>query len=618
MLKRISALVAVLSIALAVLIAPASYAATADDFVKPRDGVCDLGAAGLGHGSASDPFLISTPKQLAEVHDCNQRTSVITNAVGNGTHVTFTSDNTYGVGQVIDVSDVDPASFNVESARVIAADATTFTIAGTSTDSYISGGSTRDNHTYFSIESDIDLSGGTESWNNVDTATITNVVGDGSTVTFTANNTFEVGQTILIQEVAPSTLSLGWVTVSSADSTSFTVSSSVTDTYLSGGRADSSGWSPITGPDGTLRNTTIWGNDHTISGLRIARETNDTALIGKATDFVVTDLHLTDFRVQAIAGSNQVSNTGGLIGYGNNGRIERVDASGTVMGRFRNVGLIGGYLSATVLSDITTEGYVGARRLYPVQHYSWTDYASNFGGIAGFHDGEGRNLSSTATIDGILTNAGIYTDEIETVMFVGVLFGYGEGNYTDLYANGFASGSYSVGGLMGGMCCGTVTNAHSAGEVLGYGRGNSREIRFVGGLFGNWDCCGVVRDSYSEAKVSVLNESVTVSVNAVGGFAGSHNCCGAFFDVYSTGDVSVTTTPQRPANGVGGFVGDFNCFDRQCEQQRRRLAQLLLHRRCDYLLRRSGRSRRLDRPGGARPRRHRQLGHRQCHCHARD
>ena len=69
------------------------------------------------------------------------------------------------------------------------------------------------------------------------TATITNAVGDGTTVTYTAANTFTAGQTVGVTGVDPVAYNLTSVTIASASSTQFTVTNAATGTYVSGGTA---------------------------------------------------------------------------------------------------------------------------------------------------------------------------------------------------------------------------------------------------------------------------------------------------------------------------------------------------------------------------------------------
>jgi hypothetical protein len=65
---------------------------------------------------------------------------------------------------------------------------------------------------------------------------ITNVIGGATTVTYFAQNTFTSGQQVTITGVNPSVYN-GVRTIQSANSTSFTVSANITDTYISGGTA---------------------------------------------------------------------------------------------------------------------------------------------------------------------------------------------------------------------------------------------------------------------------------------------------------------------------------------------------------------------------------------------
>ena len=68
-------------------------------------------------------------------------------------------------------------------------------------------------------------------------ATITNVTGNGSTVTFTAVNGFTQGQVVSIDGVLPDVYNLQNVTVSTANANQFTVSNGATGYYISGGIA---------------------------------------------------------------------------------------------------------------------------------------------------------------------------------------------------------------------------------------------------------------------------------------------------------------------------------------------------------------------------------------------
>lgn len=80
------------------------------------------------------------------------------------------------------------------------------------------------------------------------TSQITNAVGNGTTVTFTGFNTFATGDVIRTHGISPSSFELNGVTVTSATSTTFTVASTVMDTYSA---SLSNGYAYITSDTGT-------------------------------------------------------------------------------------------------------------------------------------------------------------------------------------------------------------------------------------------------------------------------------------------------------------------------------------------------------------------------------
>jgi hypothetical protein len=68
-------------------------------------------------------------------------------------------------------------------------------------------------------------------------ATITNVVGNGVSITFTAENGFSAGQTVFIQGILPSQYNLGNATIATRTATQFTVENPASGLYLQGGDA---------------------------------------------------------------------------------------------------------------------------------------------------------------------------------------------------------------------------------------------------------------------------------------------------------------------------------------------------------------------------------------------
>lgn len=68
------------------------------------------------------------------------------------------------------------------------------------------------------------------------TATITNAVGNGAAITYTAYNGFNLGQTVVISGITPSQYNITGV-ITSASFTQFTVAGTATGTYIAGGSA---------------------------------------------------------------------------------------------------------------------------------------------------------------------------------------------------------------------------------------------------------------------------------------------------------------------------------------------------------------------------------------------
>ena len=67
-------------------------------------------------------------------------------------------------------------------------------------------------------------------------ATVTNAVGNGTSVVYTANNTFQVGDKVMVTAIDPQKYNLAGV-ITARTSTSFTIAGNVTGSYVSGGEA---------------------------------------------------------------------------------------------------------------------------------------------------------------------------------------------------------------------------------------------------------------------------------------------------------------------------------------------------------------------------------------------
>ena len=77
----------------------------------------------------------------ATMHGRSGVMASITNAVGDGTAVTYTSQNSFADGQLVNISGITPAGYNNANALILTATASAFTVGANTTGAYVSGGS---------------------------------------------------------------------------------------------------------------------------------------------------------------------------------------------------------------------------------------------------------------------------------------------------------------------------------------------------------------------------------------------------------------------------------------------------------------------------------------------
>ena len=78
--------------------------------------------------------------------------ATITNAVGDGTYVTYTADNNYSPGNIVSVTGSTPSSFDITDVEIFSATPTGFVVESTNTDTWVSGGTA-----YAKTESNVDM-----------------------------------------------------------------------------------------------------------------------------------------------------------------------------------------------------------------------------------------------------------------------------------------------------------------------------------------------------------------------------------------------------------------------------------------------------------------------------
>ncbi len=174
------------------------------------------------------------------------------------------------------------------------------------------------------------------------------------------------------------------------------------------------GWEPI----GTNQNRfkgTFNGNNFTISGLKIDRETSLQSLFGYAEDASIKNLKVISATVTG------TTNTGILLGNGSNVKIDNIEVSGTVTGTTSVGGAIGAigssyihrlHANVTVNGTNTVGGLIGSQFNSHIRYSSTNatvNGGSRVGGFIGSNNGSNAAVSDNfalATVSGSADTGG--------------------------------------------------------------------------------------------------------------------------------------------------------------------------------------------------------------------
>ena len=185
--------------------------------------------------------ILSFEHKEFDLSNSSLLSATITNAVGNGTGVTYTGSNTFSVGDKVMVTNTNPQVYSI-TGLITARTNSSFTIASTATGTYVSGGTAVKPEPVVvknNLELNAEISKFIKRYDaklKVSYATITNAVGNGTNITYTANHTFKVGDKVMVTGMNPQKYSLSGV-INNITSTTFRIASAVTGTYVSGGEA---------------------------------------------------------------------------------------------------------------------------------------------------------------------------------------------------------------------------------------------------------------------------------------------------------------------------------------------------------------------------------------------
>src|SRR6185437_15476301 len=269
------------------------------------------------------------------------------------------------------------------------------------------------------------------------------------------------------------------------------------------------------------------GLNHVINGLTISFPANNgTGLFYNLNGATVRNVGLVG---GSITGG---SNTGALTGVAYGGSIiDNVYAAVNVNGNGAGTGHVGGlvgYMSGGSISHSHTTGGVGVYNAYQI------------GGLVGYLDGgsisnsyAGGNVSTSVTSDGNNSS-------------VGGLVGYvaNGGSISNSYATGSVQGQSSLGGLVGWLYNGSVSNVYATGNVS-LNTGN----RFAfGGLVGRFNS-GSISNAYATGTVTGNYQS-SEGGGLIGWMQG-----GSVSDTYATGSVNLGGNASFV---FGGLVGELD------------------------------------------------------------
>jgi phage tail sheath protein FI len=160
----------------------------------------------VGTVSVTDSATSSTVVATVTAAAAQATTATVTAASAASGTVTYTATNTFEAGQVVSISGLSTTAFNLSAVTIATATSSTFTVTNAATGTAVTGAS----------------------------ATATAV---SAKITYTASNSFTVGQTVSITGLSTSAFNITNATVVTRSATQFTITSAATGTAVTGATA---------------------------------------------------------------------------------------------------------------------------------------------------------------------------------------------------------------------------------------------------------------------------------------------------------------------------------------------------------------------------------------------
>ncbi|HPR18290.1 MAG TPA: LamG domain-containing protein, partial [Candidatus Cloacimonadota bacterium] len=299
------------------------------------------------------------------------------------------------------------------------------------------------------------------------------------------------------------------------------------------------GWSPIGYNWDHAFYGTYDGNNYSISGLTINRNSSYQAFIGAARDnCTIQNLTILNASISMTGDSN--SRAGVLVGEFQGNEVSNCHASGTVNGDGDRVGGLIGFNGQTV-SNCSFSGTISDDG----------DGSNYYGGLIGYNSGSIQDSYTSVSMSGN--------------WYTGGLVGSNEGGtinrcYSSTSSENSVFGSYYVGGLVGKISnSGLITESYSTATVVGY-------VNIAGGLVGD-NNGSTINNCYSRGSVTRSQDNNS----DFGSFIGKNEYSTVVTYCYSTGAVIYQNTNDPTDKG---FVGNYsatgcsnNIFDSETSRQ---------------------------------------------------
>ncbi len=263
-------------------------------------------------------------------------------------------------------------------------------------------------------------------------------------------------------------------------------------------------------------------NDYSIQYLNITANKNYRGLFGYAKNATFDDPYFIGSSSYVISASG-ASYVGTLLGYGLNCKIDKYDSSsGPAITGGQYTGAIAGYLGQ---GSVLTNSYL-SQKVTGNGHY--------VGGMVG-----GLN-ASTMTGCYRSSSSSSYAINNSSYGYTGGLVGYSYNSTIDnCYAYTPVTGNMHVGGLVGILDCGTISNSyHTTGSVTA--------VNYAGGIVGQVYNTGKITACYNTGAVNATTKGAGGLAGLVGGTAKTK---------FATVEKSYNSGAITGAATTGGLVG---------------------------------------------------------------